>query len=365
MKMRLNLLGDFLRGTAFLGTGGGGDPYLGGLILRQALEAGAEIEIVDPMALADDAFVVAVGNMGAPTVLVEKMPSVRAMVACLRAMEREKGRVADAVIADEAGGVNGTLPMAVAAMTGLPVVDCDGMGRAFPELQMSTFGVHGISASPVVLRDEHGNEVTVRARTNLGAERFARVVCTSMGAKAEIASYAMTGRQVKEAGVLYTTTLAIEVGRSIRQAREQGGDPFAGLARYFATSADKRFCQVLFEGKVVDLLRETTRGWAIGRAILDGMGASAGRLEVRFQNEFLVAERDGRMLAMVPDLICVLDRETAEPITTEGLKYGQRVRVVGVSVPPAMRTPQALAVFGPAYFGIAEVYTPIERLAAG
>ena len=83
------------------------------------------------------------------------------------------------------------------------------------------------------------------------------------------------------------------------------------------------------------------------------------------------AIRKGRMpleslvLAMVPDLICVLDRETAEPITTEGLKYGQRVRVVGVSVPPAMRTPQALAVFGPAYFGIAEAYTPIERLAAG
>ena len=44
----------------------------------------------------------------------------------------------------------------------------------------------------------------------------------------------------------------------------------------------------------------------------------------------------------------MLDAETAEPITTEGLRYGQRVRVVAISTPAVMRTPEALAVFGPA-----------------
>jgi len=155
----------------------------------------------------------------------------------------------------------------------------------------------------------------------------------------------------------------MEIGRSIREARETQSDPFTGLARYFETSRDKRFCTVLFEGKVVDLLRETTRGWAIGRVKFEGIGTSTGRqLEVRFQNEFLVAQQGESTLAMVPDLICVLDQENAEPITTEGLKYGQRVRVVGVSVPPVMRTPEAIAVFGPKYFGIADVYTPLEEL---
>ena len=264
MKMHLDLLPDFLRGTAFLGTGGGGDPYVGGLILRQKLEEGADITIMDPMDLDDDDFVVSVANMGAPTVMVEKIPSALSMVKCLRSIEREKGRKADALIAAEAGGINGTLPMVVGALTGLPVVDGDGMGRAFPELQMCTFGVYGVPASPIVLRDEHDNEVVVRARSNLEAEWFARVVCTRMGTKAEIALYAMSGKEAKESGVLYTTTLAMEIGRSIREARETQSDPFAGLARYFKTSRDKRFCKVLFEGKVVDLLRETTRGWAIG-----------------------------------------------------------------------------------------------------
>lgn len=362
MKMHLDLLPDFLRGTAFLGTGGGGDPYVGGLILRQKLEEGADITIMDPMDIDDDAFVISVANMGAPTVMVEKIPSTRSMVNCLRSLEKEMGRKADALIAAEAGGINGTLPMAVGAMTGLPVIDGDGMGRAFPELQMCTFGVYGVPASPIVLRDEHDNECIVRARSNLEAEWFARAVCTRMGTKAEIALYAMSGKQAKETGVLYTTTLAMEIGRSIREARETQSDPFEGLAKYFQESKDKRFCKVLFEGKVVDLLRETTRGWAIGRVIFEGIGASEGRLEVRFQNEFLVAQLGDRVLGMVPDLICILDQENAEPITTEGLKYGQRVRVVGVSVPPVMRTPEAIEVFGPKYFGISDVYTPIEEL---
>lgn len=362
MKMHLDLLPDFLRGTAFLGTGGGGDPYVGGLILRQKLEEGADITIMDPMDLNDDDFVVSVANMGAPTVMVEKIPSARSMVNCLRSLEEEKGRKADALIAAEAGGINGTLPMVIGAITGLPVIDGDGMGRAFPELQMCTFGVYGVPASPIVLRDEHDNEVIVRARSNLESEQFARVVCTRMGTKAEIALYAMSGKEAKETGVLYTTTLAMEIGRSIREARETQSDPFEGLTKYFQESKDKRFCKVLFEGKVVDLLRETTRGWAIGRVIFEGIGESEGRLEVRFQNEFLVAQLGDRVLGMVPDLICILDQENAEPITTEGLKYGQRVRVVGVSVPPVMRTPEAIEVFGPKYFGISDTYTPIEQL---
>lgn len=131
---------------------------------------------------------------------------------------------------------------------------------------------------------------------------------------------------------------------------------------YLRQTGEKRYCKVLFDGKVVDLLRETTQGWAMGRVILDGIGDHEGRMEVTFQNEFLVARKGKKMLAMVPDLICILDRETAEPITTEALKYGQRVRVVGVSVPPVMRTPEALDVFGPKYFGVSDNYTPLEEL---
>ncbi len=82
-----------------------------------------------------------------------------------------------------------------------------------------------------------------------------------------------------------------------------------------------------------------------------------------FQNEYLVARIDGKTRAIVPDLVCICDRETAEPITTDGLRYGQRVRVMAVSAPPILRTPEALEIVGPPNFGIDEKFRPLEELA--
>lgn len=42
-----------------------------------------------------------------------------------------------AIMSAEIGGLNAVEPLCVAAQMDLPVVDCDGMGRAFPELQVS------------------------------------------------------------------------------------------------------------------------------------------------------------------------------------------------------------------------------------
>ena len=53
--------------------------------------------------------------------------------------------------------MNSMLPIAAAARLGLPLVDADGMGRAFPELQMVTFTMGGVSATPMALVDEKGN----------------------------------------------------------------------------------------------------------------------------------------------------------------------------------------------------------------
>ena len=43
--------------------------------------------------------------------------------------------------------------------------------------------------------------------------------------------------------------------------------------------------------------------------------------------------------------------ELAEPITTEMLRYGLRVAVLGIPAPRLIATPEALEVVGPAAFG--------------
>ena len=87
-------------------------------------------------------------------------------------------------------------------------------------------------------------------------------------------------------------------------------------------------------------------GFARGNAWVSAFDEDE-RLELHFQNEHLVAVSHGQVRAIVPDLICVLDAETAEPITTEQLRYGQRVRVLGISTPGMMRTPAAWRCSGP------------------
>lgn len=361
-SLTLEDLPDFVRGAAFMGTGGGGDPYVGRLVLINEMVNGGRLDIISLDDLDDDAFVMPVAMMGAPTVMTEKMPSVDAFEAALRAAEAHFGRRVDALIPLEVGGINSVMPLVLGARLGLPVVNADGMGRAFPEIQMVTFGVYGCNISPIFVTNEKGDLVTVHARDNKDGEDLARSVVVRMGGAAHIVCYPMSGRDVKKTAIPDTLTLAHAIGRTIRRAREQSLDPIRSLFDHLAKQPTPRAARILFDGKIIDVRRDTRGGFNIGRITIEEAGQGGRRCEVEFQNENLIARRDGVVVAMVPDLITLIDRETAEPLTTESLKYGQRVKVIGLGVPAIMRTPEALATFGPKAFNLGEDYVPLEQL---
>lgn len=363
MKVGLEHVEDLARGAAILGTGGGGDPYIGTLMLRQAIRDHGPVDLVGVETLKDDDFAVPFAMMGAPTVLVEKIPNGNEMVAALRALERYKREEAKAVLCAEIGGINALLPLVLAARCGLPVVDGDGMGRAFPQLQMVTYHIFGVPAAPMVMTDEYSNSVLFECANSFDAERLGRNLVVAMGGGSNICLYPMHGRDAKRSMVRETITLALGLGRTIREARRSSGDPFGAVLEFLRTTPYYQHCRVLFEGKTVDLLRETKAGWALGRVVIEGTGSCLGRrLDVQFQNEHLVAREGDRVRTIVPDLIAMMDSATAEPITTEGLKYGQRIKVLGISAAPIMRSEAALEVFGPQAFGLSDPFTPVEAL---
>jgi DUF917 family protein len=99
---------------------------------------------------------------------------------------------------------------------------------------------------------------------------------------------------------------------------------------------------------------------------LEGTGEDAeSNLLIQFQNENLVAIKDGEVVCSVPDLISILDVDTGLPITTEYLRYGFRVVVVGMPSNEKWRTPEGLKVVGPRYFGYDIDYIPIEERMKG
>jgi uncharacterized protein len=357
----LDDLDDLCRGAAVLGTGGGGDPYIGGLLAAEAIRKYGPVTILDLEEVPDDYLVVAIGGMGAPTVVIEKIPNGQEYLWALEALERQLNRKVDAVIPFEAGGMNSTTPLMVAAQRNLPVVDADGMGRAFPELQMETFNVYGVPAAPMAIVNEWGDSVIVEARDAKTVEWLARGVTIRMGGHTAIAEYAMDGATARRVSVPGTLGLTQIIGRCIREARGSHQDIFAALIKAFS-STHYQHARILFAGKITDVSRRTERGFAIGDVYISGLDPWNGEILIRVQNENLVALRDGKVLAIVPDLICILDSETGEAITTERIRYGQRVTVLGVSVPPIMRTPEALEIFGPQAFGLAYPFIKIEDL---
>ncbi|HEY0812923.1 MAG TPA: DUF917 domain-containing protein [Pseudonocardia sp.] len=329
------------RGAAVLGTGGGGDPYVGRLLAEQALREYGPVTLVAPADLPPDAGVVPVAMMGAPTVMVEKTPSVELIGHAVTALTRHLGITPTHIACIEAGGVNSTIPIVAAAQLGLPLVDGDGMGRAFPELQMVLPTLEGIAATPMSIADEKGNTGVLSTVDNHWSESLARSLTITMGCSAIISNYVMTGAQAARALAAGTLSLCTAIGRAVEEARARLEDPVDAVRAALGG-------RVVHTGKVVDVARRTTTGFARGEATITGPD---GALTLNFQNEHLVAWRDGEPIVTTPDLIVVLDSDTGEPVTTEQLRFGHRVCVLAAPADERWQSPGGIALVGPRYFG--------------
>ncbi|MBO2536691.1 DUF917 domain-containing protein [Rummeliibacillus suwonensis] len=347
---------DISVGAALLGTGGGGDPYIGKLMAIQAIEENGPIKLLSVEEIDDNDLIVPTGMMGAPTVMVEKTPNGDEAITTFKTLEDFLGKKIIATMPIEAGGINSMLPLALAAKMKLPVVDVDGMGRAFPELQMTTFYLNGVQASPMVIADEKGNVALLNTIDNIWAERIARTATIQMGGSVMMAIYPMKGMELKKSGIHNTLQLEEEIGRSIRLAKDGNYDPIEKVL-----SLTKGV--LLFKGKVADIDRKTETGFTRGTAKIEGLHENKDEtLQLFFQNEHLLAKTDERVLCMTPDLIAVLDAETGSPITTEGLRYGARCVVIGMPADKKWRTEKGIETCGPRYFGYDMDYISLEEL---
>jgi DUF917 family protein len=351
-------LDDIAIGGAILGTGGGGDPYIGKLMAQGAIRRHGKVRLVEVDGFADDALIAPVCMMGAPTVMTEKLPQGQEIVIALRKLEKFLGREVDAVLCGEAGGMNSTTPFVAAAAADLPLIDGDGMGRAFPELQMTTFGMHGVSATPMVLSDDKGNSVVLETISNRWTERLARSCTVDMGGSALLAFYPMTGAQAKTSVVRGTLSLCADLGRTLREARARHDDPVEAIRAAL-------HAEIIFNGRVRDVLRRTVGGFARGEADIEGLEGDRGhKMRIAFQNEFLIAERDGQTIVTTPDMITLLEAETGAPVTADAMRYGIRVIALAYPCSSHWRSPKGLELVGPRYFGYDLDFRPFTPRAA-
>lgn len=359
-KIGIPEIEDIALGAALLGAGGGGDPYIGKLVAVGAIQEHGPVTLIEPEEVPDDALVVPIAMMGAPTILAEKAVGQNEYKVLYDTVSTFYGKPIYAFMPIEAGGVNSMLPIAAAAKLGLPLVDCDGMGRAFPELQMVTFTIGGGSATPMALVDEKGNSTIFRTVTNKWTEDLARAVTMACGGSVSVSLFSMDGAFMKKYGVHGIVTRSQMLGSAIRRVKESAD-----------MTPEEKFLEItegfkLFKGKIGDVLREVRGGFNFGKVMIEGIGEYKGKnAYVEFQNENLTAVVDGEILATTPDLICLVDVETFIPVPTDALKYGKRVMIVGLKCFPLWRTKEGIELVGPRYFGVDTDYIPLEERCKG
>lgn len=349
-KLLISDLDDVALGATILGSGGGGDPAYDLLMAKQQLEECGLVEIVDISDVADDAFVVPVGFIGAPLVGIERLPSGREFPELLRVLEKMHGRPITHLLAAEIGGSNAFAPLIAASQAGLPVIDGDTLGRAFPELQMSSCNLKGISPSPAALIDGLGNTVVICTKNGADVERFCRKVTVEMGSSAALSVYLMNGQEARGAIIPGSLTRALQIGRSMRYARERREDPIEAL---LACTGGVR----IGSGTITDIDQTIEDGFLKGSCTVSGSGQP---LKVYYQNEYLMLYRGDQPVVATPDIIIPLEQESGQPMTSESLIYGVRVVLVGIPGPDIWKTDEGLALVGPHYFGYDVDYESIN-----
>ncbi|TBU59341.1 hydantoinase/oxoprolinase [Dichomitus squalens] len=371
-------------GCGVLGTGGGGSPYPPFLMARQALRDGKEIFVLDPEDVPEEDVFIRCGFMGSPSVAVERLQGGDEIPAAARVLLKYLG-VQDfrGSISEEIGGGNGIQPMIVAAEMGKAVLDCDLMGRAYPNMYQTLPGAYGIPNGlwPCALSDGIGNTLVLpTARNPKAVEDILRTVTTEMGSKSGVSMAPLSRKTCTQYGVPHTVSQAWRIGRAIALCRKKN------ILKYVPKAIlELQNGACLFVGKIVDVQRvsEVRKGFTWGQVTIaplleeeeeDAISASDftlpakpdDRLVIPFQNENLYAyiesaNGEQKIHVTVPDLITVLDSQNGAALGTPDYRYGLRVTVIALAGHPSWTTtPEGLQCGGPGAFGLRDLpFTPI------
>lgn len=334
-------LSDLRIGSSVLGSGGGGDPAYPYMMTQYQMSRYGSIQIITVEELSENDLVVPIGVIGAPLINMERMMSGRETEAVLMAIERRLGRKPTVLMAGEIGGANAFTPLLIASKLGLPVLDADLIGRAFPELPMNVCHLQNMSANPAFIADCLGNTVIIETPHLDTLERLARNVVVGMGSSAVIALHIMNGKEAKKVVIPGSISQAISIGRIINEAKRSQSDPIDAMI-------DQMNARRLAHGTIIDVEQTIQDGFLQGSVLLQ---CKDQKIRLFYQNEYLLAVHKKNVLAATPDILMLMEEGSGIPISSEALKVGLTISLIVLPAPAIWKTPKGLALVGPQVFG--------------
>lgn len=324
-------------GATLLGSGGGGNVDLAEQLVRHGVRR-RPVVVRRAADLPPDAHVVHVGVAGAPDVLAERLIDPRDMAIAARAVADQTGGRLDAVGIIEIGGLNALAGVVAAGELGLPVVDGDLMGRAFPSINKTTMALAGGSAAPLSVVGPAGDTVVVTTSSAAAAERLLSSTAGAFGGAAALALYPTTAAELTRTGIAGSLSACVALGAAFH----------ASPARQVADLAEHLGGSMLFEGRV-DEIRPRDGVLPGSITVSDRTTGSAARVDLL--EEFLAVTVDGITRACTPDVVVGIDPTSGGVLGTTQIRPGQLLSLISL---PALHPWPASAddVVGPRAFGL-------------
>ena len=360
---------DFVRGCTFYATGGGGLPENGIESLMSEINEKGFVQITDISEIPDDAVAVCPFLMGSIAPHDEATLKEMAGFGFIDGVNKEKARLAKAiqeleaytgvkttvVVPIELAGANTSGPISAGSSLGMMAVDGDYCGRAIPEILQITPYLYDRKWLPVASVDEWDNVCIIKKATNLRVvERIGKLISAGACGLAGQAGFIMSGKELKETVIAGTLSKSYELGKFIREAQE------AHLDHIPQKIAEKVGGWVLAEGKRTDFEDEDRIGYYWGTTTIQ---SDAGdEYKIWFKNENHVCWKNGEPFVSSPDLICVVDRHTGEPIPNPKMRQAQEVAIIVLPCDERLRQDKIKKVLDPQYFGFEDIsYVPVEE----
>ncbi|MQA09400.1 MAG: DUF917 family protein [Pseudonocardiaceae bacterium] len=323
---------------------------------REVLERRGPVPLVEPGELDADTPCAAVGIAGSMTAIVELPPAGDEPATVLTALQNQLGRAVGAVMPMNAATINALFPVLAAAELGLPVVDCDGMGRILPLINQTSYALAGLPLTPLTATSAVRDLVSIDASAPR-AELLIRAMLNTAGGWMLCALYPTEARNLVTAAIPGSMSRVVRVGRLLTGATDHDGIVLGLRETANAT--------VLGSGRVVELGPSGKRGAPTQPAnpttvVVREERADSRLIRLEAQNELLLAVIDGVLATAVPDLLCLLDRNSLRMKGLERVGLGDEVDVLAVPAAPVWHSPAGLELAGPAAFGL-PVRHPKER----
>lgn len=285
--------------------------------------------------------------------------NVRETEAHLKKLEELVGGKPNAYLAFEVGPLDAGQLLG-AARRGLPLVDADCAGyRAVPELSLTKLNVIDAPITPYTIGTSWGDLlIGTKILSHQRWEDISRAIATFSGGGCSPAM-AMTGKIVKEGTAHGTLTLAIDVGKAVLKAREDGDDPVASVVE---SSGGYK----IFEGKVGGFTNERKGAFIYGNAWIEGTGDYEGKtFRLYYKNENQISWIDELPYVTCPDPFTVLEKKTGLGLSNfrpEWWTQGKEVAVTAMKACDHWRTERGLRIYNPKHFGFDIDYVPIEEV---